>query len=89
MPVNPAFNSRSGTSRFMLFTKTMCRVVKELGPGIRLRYPSRPVLLSMLTLAEGVCELLPAAIQEQIEADAADLPVFDTPDGDLIPGQTT
>jgi hypothetical protein len=87
MPVNPAANARSGGSQLLNFAKTMCRLVNAAAPAIRLRYPDRTALLAVLTAAEGVCELLPAAMQEAYEADVANNPAFDPADGVLIPGQ--
>lgn len=86
MPVNPLFNSRSGANKFMGLAKTMCRLVQLSAPAIRGRYPDRPALLAVLTAAEGVCELLPAAMSEQVAMDNPGVP-FDIADGDTIPGQ--
>lgn len=86
MPVSPEFTSRSGGSQFLKFAQTMCRIVNALSATIRARYPDRPALLAVLSAAEALCPLLPAAIQEQIAADNADV-VFDPADGTQIPGQ--
>lgn len=85
--MNPLFNTRSGANQFMAFAKTMCRLVLVAAPAIRGRYPTRTALLAVLTAAEAVCELLPAAMAEQAAADAFDPAEFDPPDGTLIPGQ--
>ena len=87
MPTNPAANSRSGATQFMNFAKTMCRIVNIGAPAIRARFADRPALLAVLTAAEGVCALLPAAVQEQYAMDQADAPVFDPADDTIIPGQ--
>lgn len=89
MPVDPAFTSRSGATSFMKFAQTMCRIVTTFAGTIRLRYPDRTALLAVLTAAELVCELLPAAQAEQVAADALDAPAFDPADATLIPGQDT
>lgn len=87
MPTNPAANSRSGATQFMNFAKTLCRLTNIAAPTIRARFSDRPALLLVLTAAEGVCALLPAAIQEQYTMDQADAPTFDPPDDVTIPGQ--
>lgn len=84
--VNPAFNSRAGANQLMTFAKAMCRIVQASAPIIRARYADRAALLAVLTAAEGVCDLLPAAMAEQVAADAADF-TFDIDDADVIPGQ--
>jgi hypothetical protein len=88
MPVNPAANLRSGGNKFLLLAATLCRLTNALAPAIRARYSDRPALLTLLTAAEGVCALLPAAQQEQYTMDAADAPTFDPADGVLLPGQS-
>jgi len=88
MPVSPENTARSGGGQFLKFAQTMCRLVNVSAPLIRARYADRPALLAALSAAEGVCELLPAAVSEQIEMDAVGT-VFDPADGDLIPGQTS
>lgn len=89
MAVDPQYTSRSGASTFLRLAQGLCIVVSVAAPKIRARFPDRPALLAVLTVAEGVCELLPAAMSEQAAADAADLPVFDPSDATLIPGQDT
>lgn len=87
MPVQAQYNSRAGASKLLLIAGTLCRLVNLSAPIIRARYPDRTALLAVLTAAEGVCELLPAAQMEQAAADALDPAVFDPADATVIPGQ--
>lgn len=89
MPVAPQFNTRSGATQFLRFAQTLCRLVNAASPVIRGRYPDRVDLLAVLTLAENMCALLPAAIAEAAAADAMPPADFDPGDGTLVPGQTT
>lgn len=87
MPVKAQYHSRSGASKFITIAQTLCRIVSISAPTIRGRFPDRPALLAVLTAAEGVCELLPAAMDEQVTMDASGLPAFDPGDAAVIPGQ--
>lgn len=87
MPVSPQYNSRAGGRQLLAFAQTMCRLVNTAAPLIRAAYPTRTALLAVLTAAEAVCDLLPAAQAEQAEADADALPIADYDDSVLIPGQ--
>lgn len=86
MPVNPAFNLRSGGNKFLLLAQTLCRLTNASAPIIRARFSDRPALLAVLTAAEAVCELLPAAQAEQAEMDAMTPEAFDPADDAVIPG---
>lgn len=88
MPVQPQFNTRSGATQFLRFAQTLCRLVGAAAPVIRGRYPTRTDLLAVLTLAENMCALLPAAIAEAAAADAMSEEAFDPPPEDLFPGQS-
>lgn len=87
MPVNPATTSKSGMNSFMAAAKVLCRLVGLFGPTIRARFPDRTALLAVLTAAEGVCTLLPAAVMEQVTEDAF-TGDYDPAPSDVIPGQT-
>lgn len=89
MPVQPQYNSRSGGNQFLKFAQTMCRLVNLAAPTIRAVYPTRTALLACLTAAEGVCELLPAAMAEAADADALPANEFYPPQDEPIPGQPT
>lgn len=87
MPVQAQYNARSGGNKFLLLANTMCRLVRASGPIIRVRYADRPSLLAVLTAAESVCELLPAAMDEQATMDAMPAAAFNPSDATIIPGQ--
>ena len=87
MPVAPQFNSRSGMNKFLLLAQTLCRLVNLSSGVIRARYPDRTALLAVLTAAEGVCALLPAALSEQATEDALSSEQFNPGDATVIPGQ--
>jgi hypothetical protein len=89
MAVDPQYTSRSGASTVLKIAQTLCRIVGVSAPLIRARFPDRAALLAVLTAAESVCDLLPAAMSEQAAADAADAGTFDPTDATLIPGQDT
>ena len=89
MPVKPQYNSRSGGNQFLKFAQTMCRLVNVAAPTIRAVYPTRTALLAVLTAAESVCEILPAALAEAADADAIPSNKFYPPSGEPIPGQPT
>lgn len=86
MPVKPLFNSRSGATQFVNAAKVLCRITTTLAPAIRGRYPDRTALLAVLTAAEGVCALLPAAMDEQVTMDTPPETFF-IADAATIPGQ--
>lgn len=86
MPVDATRTAKSGASSLQKTSTALCRIVNASAPIIRLRYPSRTDLLALLSAAEAVCALLPAAQAEQVAADAATYD-FDIPDGDPIPGE--
>ena len=87
MPVDPTLTVKSGASSLLKNAKALCRITTAFAPIIRQRYPSRTDLLALLTAAEAVCALLPAADSETIASDRAEYE-FDIPDGDPIPGET-
>lgn len=87
MPNNPAFSQRSGMNKFLILARALCVGVSVSAPAIRARYPSRTALLAVLTAAESVCDLLPAAMAEQAVADSLDAADFFIDDADVIPGQ--
>lgn len=87
MPVNPALTSRSGMTQFMKFAQTLCRLVNLSAPVIRIRYADRTALLAVLTAAESVCDLLPAALAEQAAEDELSPAAFDPADGTPFPGE--
>ena len=87
MPVNPAFNTRSGGNQMLKFASTLCRIVNISASVIRARFSTRPALLAVLTAAELVCELLPAAYEEQAIMDAMSSEEFNPADETIIPGQ--
>lgn len=87
MPVLPQNNSRSGASQFLKFAATMCRLVNLSAPIIRAAFPTRTALLAVLTAAEEVCALLPAAQNEAAAADALPPEDFDPADDTILPGQ--
>lgn len=87
MPVPHQYNTRSGATQFLRFASTLCRLVLAAAPVIRGRYPTRTDLLAVLTLAENMCALLPAALAEAAEADALPPEDFDPADETLVPGQ--
>jgi len=87
MPNNPAYSARSGGNQLLIFAQTLCRLTNASAPFIRARFPERTALLEVLTAAEGVCALLPAALQEQAEADALDPADFNPGDAVVVPGQ--
>lgn len=87
MPVQAQYNARSGGNKFLLLANTMCRLVRLSGPVIRVRYSDRTALLAVLTAAESLCDLLPAAMDEQAIADAMPNSQFDPADEVVIPGQ--
>jgi len=89
MPVQPQYNSRSGGNQFLKFAQTMCRLVNTAAPTIRAVFPTRTALLALLTAAEEVCALLPAALAEAAEADAFPSNEFYPPQNEPIPGQPT
>lgn len=89
MPVQPQYNTRSGATQFLRFAQTLCRLVGAAAPVIRGRYPDRTDLLAVLTLAENMCALLPAAIAEAAAADAMTPEAFDPPASEPFPGQTS
>lgn len=89
MPVEPQYNSRSGGSQFLKFAQTMCRLVNVAAPTIRAVFPTRTALLAVLTAAEEVCSLLPAAMAEAAAADALPSDEFYPPQDEPIPGQPT
>lgn len=78
-------NSRSGGKRVLALASTMCRVVRVGAPAIRATYPSSTALLAVLTAAETLCDLLPAASAEMIALDAVGF-TFDPADSDPLPG---
>lgn len=87
MPVAAEFNLRSGGSKFLLLAQTLCRLVNASAPIIRAHYSDRPALLALLTAAQSVCDLLPAAQSEQATMDAMTPEDFDPADDVLVPGQ--
>lgn len=87
MPVDASRTAKSGASSLLKNAQALCRIVNVSAPIIRQRYPSRVDLLAILTAAEAVCSLLPAAQSEAVAADAATYD-FDIADGDPIPGET-
>lgn len=87
MPVDATLTVKSGASSLMKTAQALCRITNTAAPIIRLRYPTRTDLLALLSAAEAVCALLPAAQSEATVADAATYE-FDIPDGDPIPGET-
>jgi hypothetical protein len=89
MPLDPQYTSRSGASSLLKIAATLCRLVGISAPLIRARFPERAALLALLSATEAVCGLLPAAMSEQSEANAADVGTFDPGDATLIPGQDT
>lgn len=87
MPVAAEYNLRSGGNKFLLLAQTMCRLTNAAAPLIRAKYSDRPALLAVLTAAESVCAILPAAQAEQAEMDAMPSGNFDPIDEALRPGQ--
>ncbi len=86
MPVDPSTTARSGASKFLILAQGLCRLVALSAPLIQARYPERTALQAVLTAAQGVCALLPAAQAEQAAADAEGF-VRDPADATVIPGQ--
>lgn len=89
MPVQAQYTARSGSGNFLKFAQTMCRIVQGSASLIRLRFPNRVALLAVLTAAEAVCDLLPAAMAEQAQADAMPQADFYPVSASPIPGQDT
>lgn len=87
MPVNPLYNARTGGKKVIVLAQTLCRLVNTAAPIIRLRYSDRTALLAVLTAAEELCALLPAAVQEQTEADAIGGGAFNPGDLLKVPGE--
>lgn len=87
MPNDPAFSLRSGMNKLLILARALCVLVTASASTIRARYPDRDALLALLTAAEGVCALLPAALSEQAAADNLASSDFYIEDADAIPGQ--
>jgi len=78
-------NNRSGAQELLKRAKALCAIVQVNGPLIRTTFPSNTLLLGVLTVAENICPLLPAADAEMV-AFMADSVVFDPADDATIPG---
>jgi len=89
MVVAAEFNLRSGGNKLLLLAATLCRLTNASAPLIRAHYADRPALLALLTAAQSVCDLLPAAQSEQATMDAMSGSAFDPADETVLPGQTT
>ncbi len=89
MPNDPAFSLRSGMNKLLILARALCVLVSASAATIRARYADRTALLALLTAAEGVCALLPAALSEQAAADNLPADDFYIDDADPIPGQDT
>lgn len=87
MPVQPQFSARPGDKALLTAAQVLCRIVSAFAPIIRAKYPTRTALLAVLTAAEGVCALLPAAQSEQAAADALPPEDFYPSEVEPIPGQ--
>lgn len=78
-------NNRSGAKKMIDLAGTLCRLVNASAPAIRVTWPDSPALLALLTAAQAVCELVPAA-QMEMTAFENDGFVFDPADDAIIPG---
>ena len=66
---------RDGLDKLMKLARLVCALVSQFAHIIRSKYAGNPAIIALLTAAEGLCELLPAA-QAEFDAMPADDPAY-------------